>query len=467
MLRDPVHVVELASLPLSRRSWPFSAAVAAALASAGPSVLTGCGGDDRGASATDAGSSSGGTTELSATAGGGSSSSSDTSTTDAGGTMSGGETTGTAGTGATTRDSESSTGPAEPVCGDGALDPGEECDDGDDDDFDGCRSDCTTVELLTPPELEWDYVDIEGTACLNGSTAGFAVNHNPDSKNVMIYLEGGGACFSDACDFTAFNIPFVPPIDGVFSRSNDNNPVRDWTMIYVPYCTGDIHSGDNEAELGGQLRYFHGYRNVTRYLERIVPSFETERVLLTGISAGGFGAAINATQVANAYGDGVELTVVDDSGPPLSNEVIPPCLQQLFRETWGLDGTVLAECPECDGDDFASSLLEHVLGEYPEVRFALYSNTADQIIRTYMGAGWGGGQYDNCEGLSSAVPIATYADGLEAIRAENHASISTFYRTGIAHTVLRFGFNTTWVDGKSVPEWLAEVLEGKVIHVGP
>jgi len=463
MLKASVHVLEYASSSLSRARWRSATGVALASSLA----LAACGGDDRGASATDEGSSSGGTTEPSASRGSSSPSTSATATTDASGTMSGGETTGTAGTGVTTSDSSSSAGPEDPICGDGALDPGEECDDGDGDDFDGCRSDCTEVELLAPPELEWEYVDIEGTACLNGSTAGFAVNYNPGSKNVMIYLEGGGACFSDACDFTAFNIPFVPPIDGVFSRSNDDNPVRDWTMIYVPYCTGDIHSGDNEAELGGELRYFHGYRNITRYLERLVPSFEAERVLLTGISAGGFGAALNATQVANAYGDGVELTVVDDSGPPLGNDVIAPCLQQLFREVWGLDGTVLAECPECDEDDFASSLLEHVLGEYPDVRFGLYSNTADQVIRTYMGAGWGGGHYDNCEGLSSAVPIATYVDGLEAIRAENHALISTFYRTGIAHTVLRFGFNTTWVDGKGVPEWLADVLDGKVIHVGP
>ena len=33
-----------------------------------------------------------------------------------------------------------------PICGDGVVDPGEECDDGNDDDFDGCRNDCT-VEL--------------------------------------------------------------------------------------------------------------------------------------------------------------------------------------------------------------------------------------------------------------------------------------------------------------------------------
>jgi cysteine-rich repeat protein len=429
-------------------------------------LLAACAGDDRGTATAGASSSTTGTTAEETTTGGESTSSSTAATTDASGTMSGGETSGTSGTGTSGTSGTSTTG-VEPGCGDGIVDAGEACDDGNADDFDGCLSDCTEVELLEPPAMEWKYYEIEGTKCLDGSTAGFGVNHNPDSTNVMIYLEGGGACFSDACDFTAFSIPFVPPIDGIFSRSNDNNPVRDWTMVYVPYCSGDIHGGDNEAELGGQTRYFYGYRNVTRYLEVLVPSFTAERVLLTGISAGGFGSALNASQVAEAYGDGVELTVVDDSGPPLSNEVIAPCLQQIFRETWGLDKTILAECPECDGDNFASDLLDHVLATYPDVRFGLFSNTGDQIIRSYMGAGWGNGEHDNCEGLSVAVPIGAYADDLDALRAAHKDVTSTFYLTGLGHTVLRVGYNITSIDGTSVPEWVGQVLAGEITHVGP
>jgi cysteine-rich repeat protein len=368
--------------------------------------------------------------------------------------------------GETTTDDET-TGPDEPYCGDGNVDPGEQCDDGNDNAFDGCLADCTAIEPLDPPALEWSYVEVPGTRCMNGSPAGFAVNHNPDSSNVMIYLEGGGACFSDVCDFTAFSIPFLPPSDGIFSRVNSANPVRDWTMIYVPYCTGDIHAGDAEQMLGGQLRQFRGYSNITRYLEQWVPSFPAERVLLTGISAGGFGAALNSTQVADAYGDGVELTVIDDSGPPLSSDVIPPCLQTLFRDTWNLDATLLAACDTCDPNDFATDYLDHVLTNYPSVRFGVFSNTADVVISTYMGAGWGNGQYDNCEGLSLPVPALTYSGDLDNIRAQNMADISTFYQLGLGHTALRVGFNLTIVDGTSLPAWIGDVLDGQITHVGP
>jgi cysteine-rich repeat protein len=386
------------------------------------------------------------------------------------GSESGGETntSGTTETSDTTGDETAeTTGPPEPFCGDGNVDPGEECDDGNDNSFDGCLDDCTAIEPLDPPAMQWEYMEVPGTRCMNGSTAGFGINYNPDSPNVMIYLEGGGACFSDACDFTAFSIPFVPPIDGIFSRSNNANPVKDWTMVYVPYCTGDIHAGDAEAMLGGQLRQFRGYSNITRYLELLVPSFPAERVLLTGISAGGFGSALNATQVADAYGEGVELTVIDDSGPPLSNAVIPPCLQTLFRETWNLDGTVLANCDTCDPNDFATGLIDHVFENYPDIRFGLFSNTADQVISTYMGAGWGNGQYNNCEGIPLAVPPATYTEDLNNIRAQHMAEASTFYQLGLGHTALRVGFNITIVDGTSLPDWIGAVLDGQITHVGP
>jgi len=362
---------------------------------------------------------------------------------------------------------EETTGPPEPFCGDGKLDPDEECDDGNDNDFDGCLSDCTEVELIESTPLEWEYFEIPGTVCMDGSPAGFAVNANPDSPDVMLYLEGGGACFSDSCDFMAFSIPFIPPIDGIFSRTNDNNPVKDWTMVYVPYCTGDIHAGDAEAELGGQLRQFRGYSNITKYLQQLVPSYPADRVLLTGISAGGFGAALNTTQVAEAYGDGVELTVIDDSGPPLSNDVIAPCLQQTFLDTWGLDNTVLADCPECDPSDFATSLIDHVFTNYPNVQFGLFSNTADAIISTYMGAGWGNGMWNNCEGLSTTVPGAIYNQDLQMIRAAHMGDASTFYVFGIGHTALRVGYNITFAEGVSLPEWIGQVIDGQITHVGP
>jgi cysteine-rich repeat protein len=366
-----------------------------------------------------------------------------------------------------------------PKCGDGNLDSGEVCDDGNDSAFDGCLPDCTAVAPLDTPALKWTYVEVPGTRCMNGETAGFGISLNPDSKNVMIYLEGGGACFNDLCDFSAFSIPFIAPPDGIFNRNNPGNPVRDWSMIYVPYCTGDIHGGDKDSELGGKLRYFHGYRNIAKYLEQWVPTFPgAEKVLLTGISAGGFGAGLNAAQVADAFGPGPQMITIDDSGPPLSNEVIAPCLQTTFRDVWGLDQTVLAACgADCpDKNDFATGVLAHVMKKYPKMRFGVFSNTADLVIRGFMGFGWGDGQYDHCDGLATAVPAKVYEDGLLGLRKEYVDRSGTYYigqthfeyNFGQNHTVLRSPtFWTTIIDGTQLSQWVGGVIDGEVKHVGP
>ena len=80
------------------------------------------------------------------------------------------------------------------------------------------------------------------------------------SKNLVVFFEGGGACWDDlTCTFPiAAGLPsqvpqfFVPAIDpnaspanydGIFKSDNPANPVKDWSFVYIPYCTGDIHVG--------------------------------------------------------------------------------------------------------------------------------------------------------------------------------------------------------------------------------
>jgi hypothetical protein len=358
-------------------------------------------------------------------------------------------------------------------------DPGELCDDGNDSPYDGCLPDCTVVAPLSPPDEQWTYYEIPGTKCMNGETAGFGVSRNPTSTKLMIYFEGGGACFDESCDFTAFSVPFVPPPDGIFSRINPLNPIGDWSMIYVPYCTGDLHGGATETELGGQVRYFWGYKNVEAYLKVWGATFpEVDTVLVTGISAGGYGAGINGIRIGKAFGPSRQLVLIDDSGPPFSNAVIPPCLQTKYREVWGLDDTILAECGAMcpDPEDWATGLLAYVASADPEARIGFYSNTADTVIRLFLGAGWGGGTYDNCSGTPSSIPQEVFEDDLLAIRDGYEDRASTFYvgttrileGAGLWHTVLRSPtFYTTDIEGDRVYEWVESVVNGEVTHVGP
>ncbi|HUB09484.1 MAG TPA: pectin acetylesterase-family hydrolase, partial [Myxococcales bacterium] len=216
----------------------------------------------------------------------------------------------------------------------------------------------TPITGLNP--MQWTWVPIDGAICRDGSATGIGVNLNPNSNKLMIFLEGGGACFNIVtCADNDSTVPFgasefqtnfgpgaLEASAGVFNRSDPANPMADWSFVYVPYCTGDIHGGnapDGGTSDGVGPEAFVGYHNMTLDLARLVPTFTSlNEVLLTGVSAGGFGALLNYDQVAAAF-SGVPVELLDDSGPPMSTDYLAPCLQQEVTQDWNLGATVVAD----------------------------------------------------------------------------------------------------------------------------
>ena len=368
------------------------------------------------------------------------------------------------------------TGDDDPIggesCGNGVVEADETCDDGDNDDrFDGCLPGCQAADLVEADPLTWTYVEVEGTRCIDGSPAGFSINPSPGSTKLFIYMEGGGACFNGFCDSLFTWSGPTPNDSGIFDRDNPANPVADWNLVYIPYCSGDVYGGDNEMMLGGEQRYFYGYSNHTAYLERLAPSFDLDQVVLAGSSAGGFGALLNYTQTQDAF-DEVPVTVIDDSGPPLSSEIFPPCLQRIFRETWGFDRTLLADCGDgCDDpDDYILDYLDEVRVRYPELRAGVFSSREDSTIRLFAGYGWGGG-YDQCGDFPSTVTGPVFSAGLDAMRdhmMQGGDEIGSYFVPGTGHTVLRTSsLYSAGAGGMSPAVWIADTIRGEPAHVGP
>src|SRR5688500_10363210 len=197
--------------------------------------------------------------------------------------------------------------------------------------------------LGTTPK-EWVFVPVDGAKCMNGSPTGIGVNLGT-SGDLVIYMEGGGACFNaNTCRSVAHPTGFGPTEFGanigiynvgIFDRNDDKNPLRNATFIFVPYCTGDVHAGNNPSGMDG--RAFVGYSNVGAYIDYLGPkSADIRRVILTGSSAGGFGALMNFHRTQQAFGE-TPVYLLDDSGPPLGDAYLTPCLQKMFREAWNLD----------------------------------------------------------------------------------------------------------------------------------
>ncbi|HEX7481194.1 MAG TPA: pectin acetylesterase-family hydrolase, partial [Polyangiales bacterium] len=329
---------------------------------------------------------------------------------------------------------------------------------------------------ITAPDGTWTWVDFPDAFCRDGSTAGIAVSLKPSSDKLMIFLQGGGACFDGltcAANPANANGQKAELTAGIFSRGNAANPLRDWNYVFVPYCTGDVHAGTNPSGMVPGVfgtQKFVGYLNMQAYLQRIVPSFpNVHEVLLTGISAGGFGAAANAVLVQRAFPN-IRVKLIDDSGPPLAAPYLPACLQQKWRDLWGLEKSMLADCgagcPNHDAfvEDYAHAMIK-IFDDRPS---GLIESAQDGTISGFFGAG-----QNSCTGVALLTPIpgATFQQGVLEFRdsVKSYPNFATYYPPGTQHTWLAdSSFYTGNVNGMTLVSWVTSIVHGQAAsNVGP
>ena len=349
----------------------------------------------------------------------------------------------------------------------------------DDDDDDATGDDFTEAEANPG---EWVWLNRPEMICRDGSPAGIGARLQDGATSLVIYLEGGGACFDvDTC---ADNPSKFGPTDfkswadstgkvGLFDSTNAANPTKDANFIYVPYCTGDLHFGNAPdggiAGLDGN-QAFVGYANITAMVDLVQPYFAgMTNVLFTGSSAGGFGSFLNYDQVAAAFAPQT-VNYLNDSAPIFAlDDALAPCMQLLVRFIWNVDPVVPAGCTDClqvNGDGM-SNLYIYMAQTYPAASFGLFSTTADETIRDFFGMG-----QNDCNG-TTLIPADTYEDGLIDLRdnvftAAGTGNWGTYFVDDSYHTI--FGdpkFYTANVESTDLTAWIGDLINGTVADVGP
>jgi hypothetical protein len=259
---------------------------------------------------------------------------------------------------------------------------------------------------------QWTWVPFSNAFCGNGSTTGIGLNPSSASSRVLVYLEGGGACWSElTCDtlmtasyFTtgysqmdfmteAADPNYLAQPGGFFDRTAAANPFKDYSYVYVPYCTGDIYAGANVVQYGGMTAMHVGFRNFSTFLSRIVPTFPAAtHVVLAGSSAGGFGAVFNWGQTQQAFGS-VPVDVIDDSGTFMPSDILAmgTNTEPVERAQWNLAATLPAGCTACATD--LTSLYDFYAKAFPTRRGALLTYQQDSVLPSYFGISTA--QFDN------------------------------------------------------------------------
>eukprot|EP01062_Namystynia_karyoxenos_P028361 TRINITY_DN2149_c0_g2_i1.p1 TRINITY_DN2149_c0_g2~~TRINITY_DN2149_c0_g2_i1.p1 ORF type:complete len:458 (+),score=155.72 TRINITY_DN2149_c0_g2_i1:90-1376(+) len=165
--------------------------------------------------------------------------------------------------------------------------------------------------------------------CIDGSPAVYYIARNPKSTKYVVWLEGGGACFTlEDCKLRAKSVlgsskmymPFTQAARGMLKGNAEENPdFADWNRIFVPYCSGDVYSGTKPEALNpwkdpsvpghGKVDdpfrgYFMGHTHVAEVVTDIKSKHGADKAteaILTGCSAGGIGTFNNCDYFAAQF----------------------------------------------------------------------------------------------------------------------------------------------------------------------
>jgi hypothetical protein len=293
----------------------------------------------------------------------------------------------------------------------------------------------------------------KGPSCLRGSEYSMSTR-DAGSQDLVIFLQGGGACWDKICEASESADPTLTDDGSILDRDLPGNPVADWNVSYLPYCDGGVHASDTEYDIDGNGtieagttdQIHHGLQNLSAALDVTVQTFPApRRILLTGVSGGGFGTIFALPLVRTLYPD-VPIELVNDSGVAVGRPNEREFFLDLLDYWNALDSFLPASCPDCIADDgHGTNIFTWALEQDDSLRISLMSYKQDGVIA---------GAFFETPGPVWEVELIRE---MAEVEADNPERLRTLVADGTAHTFLgaRTGLE---VDGITVLDWVTAML---------
>lgn len=303
-------------------------------------------------------------------------------------------------------------------------------------------------------------------------------------NKVLIYFAGGGVSINeemarnDTYNTSEIAIDVLANVTmnmGGLASEVEGSTFANWSIILFPYATGDFHAGTGEfhyTDTDGKekILYHNGYVNYSETMKMVMEKAgldNIDTVLVTGYSAGGFGAALLSDDVFTNYFPNAEsknvlvdasLLLNDDwhsiatdvwqtpkeiSDKLVSNNLTLDCFVSL-HEKYGEDIHLLFDCSTRDGD------LAKVQNYFDDGIMDVDEKQADEFQQILK----------------------------ETIPQFKEAEVSLFIWDGVAwyddprnmtaHTII--ATPAVWLpfeeQNKSIAQWLADAIDGNLSDYG-
>jgi Pectinacetylesterase len=291
-----------------------------------------------------------------------------------------------------------------------------------------------------------------GTGCALGTPYSFFHREGTDPDRLLIYFQGGGACWewvscSGMFDATVEDTePFA--FRGIFDRAEARNPLRAYSVVFVPYCSGDVHIGEASVSYGDATRPVghRGFRNVSAVLDWIgARAFRPRTVVVAGTSAGAYGALFYMRAIARLFPD-ARLVLLGDSGVPLLSR------NEEVLKTWGASSVMAALWQDENGPRTLLEAYRQAALIGPRVRLAHITSDRDAVQSAfYLISGspdWRRATYSLLADVKNAVPA--FRSFIVAGADHGLLPVDAFYSYRSDHVVLH--------------EWLGRLVAGESVE---
>jgi hypothetical protein len=311
------------------------------------------------------------------------------------------------------------------------------------------------VKLVAPRKFAststWTKITPGGkTRCARGGAYAFWLHHG-DPKRLLIFFQGGGGCFDrrtcalgstwfddrvDASDDPQWN-------DGILALDNPQNPFRGWSAVYLPSCTGDIHTGTRVVRYGTLRVHQVGYINARAALARAYREFPAPTIVfVTGCSAGSVGSEFHADAIIRHY----RRARVAQLGDSLAFVFHRP----IKLTAWGTDGVFPPFFRIGHRRWTMAAFVARLARAHPGVVFARFNHAADAVQERF---------YEAVGGKPGGFEPRLRAAEETLKRLPNYRS---FLACGTNHCALPTPeFYSLRVDGVWLREWVADLANGR------
>lgn len=338
-----------------------------------------------------------------------------------------------------------------------------------------------TLPTLASLPMGWNRIAPGGaTRCSDGSEFAFYVRPG-DPERLLVFLQGGGACWNlETCDplhrpTYTINLDGLEPesFDGIFNYRRTDNPFKDHTVVFAPYCSADVHIGRADQTYTRTAAQKDKIRQTAERIENIPDEFSVthrgfdnvasmlnwtyanvtrpESVFVTGSSAGSIPSPYYALHIANAYPQ-AEITQLGDGagGYRRINQVSNPNL------SWNTVDVLQRETAFADltNDNFNyEQLYIRAAAANARVRFNAYDAAEDRVQKQFLALGGAA-----TESLLDAL-TANQNDIRKAV-----PDFRSYIAGGDSHTILRRPeFYTYRVGTTTIRDWIAALAAGNPV----